>query len=91
MQAYRGWTHLVVDAPKLALRDFELAIELDPKNGDAYNGRGFVRASLGRHREAHPGRRGGPPPRAAVAALALQCRADLRPVPRPVARSAHWS
>jgi len=43
---------VVVDAPKLALRDFELAIELDPKSGDAYNGRGFVRASLGRHREA---------------------------------------
>ena len=40
VQAYRGWTHLVVDAPKLALRDFELAIELDPKNGDAYNGKG---------------------------------------------------
>ena len=52
VQAYRGWTHLVVDAPKLALRDFELAIELDSNNGDAYNGRGFVRASLGRHREA---------------------------------------
>ena len=52
VQAYRGWTHLVVDAPKLALRDFELAIELDSKNGDAYNGRGFARASLGRHREA---------------------------------------
>jgi tetratricopeptide (TPR) repeat protein len=52
VQAYRGWTHLVVDAPKLALRDFELAIELDPQNGDAYNGRGFARARLGRHREA---------------------------------------
>jgi tetratricopeptide (TPR) repeat protein len=52
VQAYRGWTHLVVDAPKLALRDFELAIELDSKNGDAYNGRGFVRAKLGRHAEA---------------------------------------
>jgi serine/threonine protein kinase/tetratricopeptide (TPR) repeat protein len=52
VQAYRGWTHVVVDAPKLAERDFELAIELDSKNGDAYNGRGFVRASLGRHREA---------------------------------------
>ena len=84
VQAYRGWTHLVVDAPKLALRDFELAIELDPKNGDAYNGRGFVRASLGRHREAIAGRRGGTPPRAAVAAIALQRRADLRPVPRPL-------
>ncbi len=52
VQAFRGWTHLVVDAPKLALRDFELAIELDPKSGDAYNGRGFAHASLGRHREA---------------------------------------
>jgi tetratricopeptide (TPR) repeat protein len=52
VQAYRGWTHLVVDAPKLALRDFELAIELDPNNGDAYNGRGLARVSLGRHREA---------------------------------------
>jgi tetratricopeptide (TPR) repeat protein len=52
VQAYRGWTYLVTDAPKLALRDFELAIELDPKNGDAYNGRGFARAKLGRHREA---------------------------------------
>jgi eukaryotic-like serine/threonine-protein kinase len=52
VQAYRGWTHLVVDAPKLALRDFELAIKLDPTNGDAYNGRGFLRARAGRHREA---------------------------------------
>ncbi len=52
VQAYRGWSHLVVDAQKLALRDFELAITLDSKNGDAYNGRGLARASLGRHREA---------------------------------------
>jgi tetratricopeptide (TPR) repeat protein len=52
VQANRCWTYLVVDAPKLALRDFELAIELDPKSGDAFNGRGFARASLGRHREA---------------------------------------
>jgi serine/threonine protein kinase/tetratricopeptide (TPR) repeat protein len=52
VQAYRGWTYLVVDAPKLAMRDFELAIELDPRNGDAYGGRGFARAKLGLHREA---------------------------------------
>jgi tetratricopeptide (TPR) repeat protein len=52
VQAYRGWTYLVVDSPKLALRDFELAIELDPKNADAYNGRSFARVKLGRHREA---------------------------------------
>ncbi len=52
VQAYRGWMHLTVDAPKLALRDFELAIELDTKNSDAYNGRGLSLARLGRHREA---------------------------------------
>ncbi len=52
VQAYRGWTYLVVDSPKLALRDFELAIELDPKNADAYNGRSYAHAKLGRHGEA---------------------------------------
>ncbi len=52
VQAYRGWMHLGVDAPKLALRDFELAIELDPRNGDAYSGRGVVHAGQGRYREA---------------------------------------
>jgi tetratricopeptide (TPR) repeat protein len=52
VQAYRGWTHLVVDAPKLAHRDFELAIELDSRNGDAYSGRGLARARLGQYREA---------------------------------------
>jgi serine/threonine protein kinase/tetratricopeptide (TPR) repeat protein len=52
VQAFRGWTHLVADAPKLAQRDFELAIELDPKNGDAYNGRGMAKAKLGQYREA---------------------------------------
>lgn len=44
VQAYRGWMHVVVDATKLAERDFELAIELAATNGDAFNGRGFVRA-----------------------------------------------
>jgi len=50
--AYRGWAHLVCAAPKLALRDFELAIELDATNGDAYNGRGLVRLSLGKQPDA---------------------------------------
>ncbi len=50
--AYRGWTHLVYDAPKLAERDFQLAIELDPKNSDAYAGRGFVRAIAKQSRAA---------------------------------------
>ena len=44
VQTYRGWMHLAVDAPKLALRDFELATDLDAKNGDAYCGRGLVLA-----------------------------------------------
>ena len=50
--AYRGWAYLLCDSPKLAERDFQLAIDLDPKNGDAYNGRGFVEATQGKKREA---------------------------------------
>ena len=52
VQAYRGWAHLVCEAPKLALRDFELAVKFDPKNADAYAGRGFVLAGQGKTREA---------------------------------------
>jgi serine/threonine protein kinase/Tfp pilus assembly protein PilF len=52
VHTYRGWAHLVCEAPKLALRDFELAIKLDPKNGDACSGRGFIRASQGQHADA---------------------------------------
>jgi tetratricopeptide (TPR) repeat protein len=52
VQAYRGWMHVVVDAPKLAERDFQLAIELDPRNADAFCGRGFVRAISKQPREA---------------------------------------
>lgn len=44
VQAYRGWMHVMCDAPKLAERDFEIAVELNPKNADAFTGRGFVRA-----------------------------------------------
>ncbi len=52
VQAYRGWMHVVCEAPKLAERDFQLAIELDPKNSDAYAGRGFVRAIAKQSQEA---------------------------------------
>jgi tetratricopeptide (TPR) repeat protein len=52
VQAYRGWAHLVCDAPKLALRDFELAVKLDADNADAYCGRGFLLAGKGRTRDA---------------------------------------
>ncbi len=52
VQAYRGWMHVVCEAPKLAERDFQLAIELDPKNSDAFAGRGFVRAIAKQSQEA---------------------------------------
>jgi tetratricopeptide (TPR) repeat protein len=44
---YRGWTYLVNEAPKPALRDFQKAIKADPKNGDAYTGCGYARVKLG--------------------------------------------
>ena len=47
----RGWTY-VLNPDRLALADFERAIKLNPRNGDAHNGRGFVLARLGRYREA---------------------------------------
>ena len=46
---------MISDAPRLALRDFEEAINLDPSSpssGEAYLGRGMARASLGLYREA---------------------------------------
>jgi tetratricopeptide (TPR) repeat protein len=48
----RGRLYIVADAPRLALHDFDTAIRLDPKDGDAYNGRGHARLRLGEHREA---------------------------------------
>jgi tetratricopeptide (TPR) repeat protein len=46
--AARGWTYqLAFDASALALRDFEAALRLEAKNGDAFNGRGFARVQLG--------------------------------------------
>jgi tetratricopeptide (TPR) repeat protein len=47
-RAKRGWMYLAAfQTWPLALLDFEWAIRLDPQNGDAYNGRGFVRLKLG--------------------------------------------
>src|SRR5262249_29563867 len=48
----RGWAHLVGETPKWALRDFEKALQLGRKNGDAYNGRGYARVKLGRVQDA---------------------------------------
>jgi serine/threonine protein kinase/tetratricopeptide (TPR) repeat protein len=52
LHAHRGWAHLVSDAPKLALRDFEEAIGLDSANGDAYSGRGSALVLLGQYQKA---------------------------------------
>jgi tetratricopeptide (TPR) repeat protein len=52
LYAYRGWTYLIGEAPGLALRDFENALELDPNNGDAFAGRGSALAKLGSYRLA---------------------------------------
>ncbi|MBV8432072.1 MAG: protein kinase [Solirubrobacterales bacterium] len=52
LYARRGWLYLLEHADALALRDFERAIKLDASNGDAYNGRGLARMSLGDRRAA---------------------------------------
>jgi tetratricopeptide (TPR) repeat protein len=52
LYARRGWVYLAGEAPKLALVDFDNAVRLDPKNGDAHNGRGTARAQLGDYRAA---------------------------------------
>ena len=49
---YRGWVYLVSAAPELALADFKTALRLGDRTGDVYNGRGNVRAKLGRPHEA---------------------------------------
>jgi eukaryotic-like serine/threonine-protein kinase len=48
----RGWAYLFSGAPKLAGRDFEAALRLDPAGGEAYAGRGSVRINLGLPRDA---------------------------------------
>ncbi len=50
--AARGWVYFLSEAPKLALRDFEDVIELDPNSAEGYGGRGYVRAKTGQWREA---------------------------------------
>jgi len=43
----RGWSHLFSNASKLALRDFDAALRLDPGDPDGYAGRGAARVRLG--------------------------------------------
>jgi tetratricopeptide (TPR) repeat protein len=49
---HRGWAHVLSEAFPLALDDFQRAIRVSPAYADAYNGRGYVRARLGRYPEA---------------------------------------
>ncbi len=45
--AYRGWAYLKLDAPRLAVADFDTALQLDRAQADALCGRGLARVRLG--------------------------------------------
>jgi serine/threonine protein kinase/Tfp pilus assembly protein PilF len=47
----RGWAYTFMEAWKLALRDFDAAIALDARPGDAHIGRALVRVWLGDYRQ----------------------------------------
>jgi serine/threonine protein kinase/Flp pilus assembly protein TadD len=49
---HRGWAYFFTDAWKLAERDFDEAIRLDARPGDAHVGRGLARVMLGDYRRA---------------------------------------
>jgi tetratricopeptide (TPR) repeat protein/predicted Ser/Thr protein kinase len=49
---HRGWAHFFADAWKLARRDFDRAIDLDPKPAEPYIGRALACVMLGRYRDA---------------------------------------
>jgi tetratricopeptide (TPR) repeat protein len=46
VHVYRGWTYLVSGAPRLARQDFDKAVRLDKKNGDAHVGLGYALVQL---------------------------------------------
>ncbi len=48
----RGELYLIENAPRLALRDFEKSVRLDPKSADGRVGLGTARVRLGQYREA---------------------------------------
>jgi tetratricopeptide (TPR) repeat protein len=45
----RGWAYLANQAPKPALADFTQALRMDPKDADAYTGRGLARLNFGQY------------------------------------------
>jgi tetratricopeptide (TPR) repeat protein len=50
--AARGWAFLALDSPVLAQTDFDRAVRLNPKDGDAHNGLAYARVKLGRYQDA---------------------------------------
>src|SRR5262249_31529305 len=48
LRVRRGWTYLVSGVPKLARQDFDDAVRLDARNGDAHVGLGYALVQLGR-------------------------------------------
>jgi tetratricopeptide (TPR) repeat protein len=50
--SYRGWAYLALESPRLALPDFDAALQGESKNRDALCGRGLARVQLGHAAEA---------------------------------------
>jgi tetratricopeptide (TPR) repeat protein len=73
----RGWAYLFQDALTPALHDFREALELDPKNGTAYGGRGYALVRRGRYRQG-----------VEDAETALACRPENRREPRLLCNAA---
>jgi tetratricopeptide (TPR) repeat protein len=51
---HRGWAYVFVDAWRLALADFEMALKGDARDVEPLIGRGLCRVMLGSYREAVP-------------------------------------
>jgi serine/threonine protein kinase/predicted Zn-dependent protease len=50
--AHRGWAYFFADSPRMALRDFEESLHLDPSGLEPLIGRGLARVALEQDREA---------------------------------------
>ena len=82
VQAYRGWTHLIVDAPKLALATSSWPSSSIPRTATPTTA-GVLCARHGPLPRGRRRRGGGDRPWADVSSLALQCRALYAQCPRP--------
>jgi tetratricopeptide (TPR) repeat protein len=83
----RGWTYVVMDAPKLALADFQEALRRDLGYGEGYLGRGHARLLLGEVTEGladvEEGLRRGPPSARLLYNAARAYAQGARAVKRP--------